>query len=159
MYTLRVTTAISAPPARCFDLARSIDAHIRSAGSSGEQAVGGRTSGLLEMGEEVTWEGKHFGIRQRLTSRITAFQPPHYFQDRMVRGAFRFLEHDHHFDDGDAGDTIMFDVVRFEAPFGPVGWLAERLLLAGHLKRFLEERGAALKAMAEGGNDHLGHQI
>jgi ligand-binding SRPBCC domain-containing protein len=149
MYTLRVSTTIASPPTRCFDPARSVDVHVQTAGSSGEKAVGGRTSGLLELGDEVTWEARHLGVRQRLTSRITAFQSPSYFQDRMIQGAFRFLEHDHRFEPADDGTTVMVDVVRFAAPFGPVGWLAERLLLAGHLRRFLKERGLALKVLAE----------
>jgi ligand-binding SRPBCC domain-containing protein len=149
VYTLRVTTSITSSAERCFDLARSVDAHIKSAGQSGETAVGGRTSGLLQLGEEVTWQARHFGITQKLTSRITIFNRPAYFQDRMVRGAFKFLEHDHHFEPNANGETIMIDTLRFQAPFGPLGWLAERLLLAGHLRRFLKQRGLALKKMAE----------
>jgi hypothetical protein len=71
MYRLRVTTWIAAPPATCFDLARSIEAHLESAAGTGERVVGGRTSGLLGLGDEVTWKGRHFGINQRLSSRIT----------------------------------------------------------------------------------------
>ena len=111
--------------------------------------MGGRTSGLLELGEEVTWQARHFGVTQRLTSRITAFDRPINFQDRMTKGAFKFLEHDHHFEPGEAGGTVMVDTLRFQSPFGPIGWLAERMLLGRHLRRFLIERGQALKAMAE----------
>lgn len=150
MVQLRVTTFIAAPPAACFDLARSVDAHVASAAGTGERVVGGKSSGLLELGDEVTWEGRHFGVTQRLSSRITQFQPPAFFQDRMTRGAFRSLEHDHHFEPRDGG-TLMIDVVSFEAPFGPIGWLAERLLIAPHLRRFLIQRGNALKEMAERG--------
>lgn len=149
MYTLRVVTAIHAPPARCFDLARSVDAHVQSAAPSGEKAVGGRLSGLLEPGDEVTWEGRHFGLTQRLTSRITAFERPGYFQDRMVQGAFRQLEHDHYFEPGDNGTTNMIDVLRFAAPIGPLGWLAERALLGPHLREFIRQRGLVLKSLAE----------
>lgn len=152
LYTLTVTTNIAASAARCFDLARSVDAHLQSAGGSGERVVAGRTSGLLEQGEEITWEARHLGITQRLTSRITAFQPPDFFQDRMIRGAFKSFEHDHRFEADKAGGTVMVDVVRFEAPLGPLGWVAERLILAGHLRRFLRRRGMALKAMAESGD-------
>jgi ligand-binding SRPBCC domain-containing protein len=66
----------------------------------------------------------------------------------MTRGAFRFLEHDHLFEPEGNG-TRMSDIVRFQAPLGPLGWIAERLLLAPHLRRFLIARGLALKAMAE----------
>jgi hypothetical protein len=56
VYTIRVVTNIAAPAGRCFDLARSVDAHVRSTEASGERAVGGRTGGLLAPGDEVTWE-------------------------------------------------------------------------------------------------------
>lgn len=148
MYELRITTLIAAPVAICFDLARDVGAHVESAAGTGERVVGGRTSGLLELGEEVTWEGRHFGITQRLSSRITELRPPTFFQDRMTKGAFRFFEHDHHFEPRGDG-TLMTDVLRFQAPFGPVGWLAERMVLGPHLRRFLVSRGLVLKVMAE----------
>jgi ligand-binding SRPBCC domain-containing protein len=149
MYKLQTSTWISAPPAACFDLARSIDAHVQSAAKSGERVAGGKSTGLLELGDEVTWEGRHFGITQRMSSRITQLQPARFFQDRMTKGSFRFLVHDHLFEPKDGG-TLMTDVLSFQAPLGCIGWLAERLLLAPHLRRFLIHRGNALKAMAEG---------
>jgi ligand-binding SRPBCC domain-containing protein len=148
MYQLRVTTSVAAPLSTCFDLARSVDVHVQSAAGTGERVVGGRLSGLLELGDEVTWEGKHFGVTQRLSSKITEFQPYTFFQDRMTRGAFRFLEHDHLFEQQDDG-TLMTDILKFKAPLGPLGWIAERVFLAPHLRRFLIARGLALKAMAE----------
>ena len=125
-----------------------MEAHLRSAANTGERIVGGRLSGLLELGDEVTWEGRHFGITQRLSSKITKFQPYTFFQDRMTRGAFRFFEHDHLFAPQGNG-TVMTDVVKFQAPFGLLGWIAERAVLAPHLRRFLIARGLALKEMAE----------
>ncbi|HVS70375.1 MAG TPA: hypothetical protein VHQ47_03885 [Phycisphaerae bacterium] len=95
MYQVRVRIWVGAAPGVCFDVARSVEAHVASAGRSGERVVGGRTAGLLEVGDEVTWEGRHLGVRRRLTSRITEMRAGAFFQDQMVRGAFRFLEHDH----------------------------------------------------------------
>lgn len=150
MHQLRVTTIIRAPIERCFDFARSVDAHVTSASATNERVVAGRMSGLLEFGEVVTWEARHLGVTQRLTSRITVFDRPRFFQDRMERGAFKKLEHDHVFKSIDAMTTeMMIDVVRFEAPFGPIGWLAERLMVGPHLRQFLVARAASLKAMAE----------
>jgi ligand-binding SRPBCC domain-containing protein len=141
---------IAAVPAVCFDLARSVDAHIASAGASGEQAVAGVTTGLLGPGDEVTWRGRHFGIVQDLTSRITAFDRPRYFRDEMVRGPFRMLVHDHYFDAVPAG-TRMRDVFEFAAPLGVVGRLADRIVLTGYLRRFLVHRAQVLKRLAESG--------
>ena len=53
-----------------------------------EKAVGGVTTGLLLAGDVVTWEAVHFGIRQRLTAKITEMDRPYMFEDIMVKGAF-----------------------------------------------------------------------
>lgn len=150
MHTIKIITLIDAPADRCFDLARSVEAHVASAKATGERIVAGKTTGLLELGDELTFEARHLGVRQRLTGRITAFDRSRFFQDRMVRGAFRSLEHDHVFDEVSTGGTRMTDIVRFTAPFGPIGWLVERVLIAGHLNRFLVRRGQFLKGAAEG---------
>src|SRR2546427_5810944 len=76
MPTIRIATTIDAAPERCFDLARDVAAHVRSTTGTDERAVGGVTVGLLELGDEVTWEARHLGIRQRLTVRISRFERP-----------------------------------------------------------------------------------
>jgi len=124
MAVIRTVVEIRAPIERVFDLSRSVDLHVRSAGGTRETAIAGVTSGLLEMGQEVTWRGKHFGVYQNLTSRITAFSRPNHFRDSMVRGAFQRLDHDHFFKaHGDL--TIMEDVFDFTSPLGFLGRMAE----------------------------------
>src|SRR5919204_3216344 len=95
--TIRLATTISAPPERCFDLARDVDSHVRSTAATGERAIGPITAGLLELGDEVTWEARHFGIRQRLTARISRFERPAVFEDTQVRGPFASFRHVHEF--------------------------------------------------------------
>ncbi|HEY1684012.1 MAG TPA: SRPBCC family protein [Tepidisphaeraceae bacterium] len=148
MYRLAISTFIRASPQICFDLARSVDVHLQSASDSDERVIAGRNTGLLELGDEVTWQGKHLGFTHRLSSKIIILQPPDFFQDRMMRGPFGFLEHDHRFEPQN-NDTQMTDVLTFQAPFGPIGWLAERLILAPHLRRFLMQRATVLKQLAE----------
>jgi ligand-binding SRPBCC domain-containing protein len=148
MPTILLATDIAAPARRCFDLARSIDAHVHFAAYTHERAIAGRTTGLLDPGETVTWQARHLGLTFRLTSQLTAFDPPHYFQDRMTRGPFRHFEHDHHFHPTPAGHTRMTDALRFSSPLGPLGHLAN-LLLTRHLRRFLYHRALALKSVAE----------
>jgi ligand-binding SRPBCC domain-containing protein len=147
MAVIEIEVEIHAPSEVCFDLARSVDAHVASAGTSGERAVAGVTSGLLKLGDEVTWRARHFGVTQELTSRITRFDRPRYFRDEMVRGAFTSLCHDHYFDAVSAG-TRMRDLFEFTAPWGPVDRFAERAVLAGYLRRFLETRAQVLRRLA-----------
>jgi ligand-binding SRPBCC domain-containing protein len=145
---LELSLQVAAPPPLCFDLARSVDAHVRSTTATSERAVGGRTTGLLKLGDQVTWRARHLGVWQHLTSQITAFDRPRYFRDSMVRGAFARFDHDHYFKPVDGG-TLMVDVFDYRAPFGPFGWLAERLFLSAYMRRFLLVRMHELKALAE----------
>ncbi|HEX8372614.1 MAG TPA: SRPBCC family protein [Chthoniobacterales bacterium] len=148
MPTIELTTFISAPVDRVFDLARSIDLHTHSTASTGERAVAGVTSGLIGAGEEVTWRAQHFGVWQLLTVRITVCERPTHFADVMLRGAFRSMEH-HHFFESVAGGTTMRDVFSFESPLGILGRIANVLFLTRYMKSFLIKRNRVLKATAE----------
>src|SRR5437762_3834452 len=110
MPVIKIETLLPASRERCFDASRDLDLHVKSMTGTSEKAVAGRTSGLIEMGEQVTWEGRHFGVRQRLTSKITAYDRPRYFQDSMLRGAFHSFVHDHYFE-AIAEGTKMTDVL------------------------------------------------
>ena len=148
MPLIELETQIRAPIERVFDLARSIDAHIFSASSTDEKAIDGETSGLIGLGERVTWEATHFGFRQRLTVGITEFDRPHFFVDEMVSGTFSEMRHTHRFKfEGEI--TTAKDEFFFSAPLGPLGRLAEWLVLTRYMTRFLEERNQALKDIAE----------
>lgn len=149
MVEIHLETRIHAPRERVFDLTRSIDLHTRSLDWTGEEPVAGRTSGLIGLDETVTWRARHLGVRQRLTSRISAYERPRYFQDVMVRGAFAWMEHDHWFDATDDGGTVLRDVFRFAAPLGVLGRIAETLVLRRYMTRFLERRNAVIKRVAE----------
>ena len=150
MAQIRIVTEIAAPIQQCFDLARDIDFHTRSLEDTGERAVAGRTTGLIELGESVTWEAKHLGVRQQFTAKVTEFDRPQFFRDEMTAGVFRSFTHDHLFESRDAL-TIMTDEITFRSPFGPLGWLVDRLFMGGYLRRLLDGRCQAIKREAEAG--------
>lgn len=151
MPTIRFETAIAAPAERCFDLARSVDFHVASTPGTGETAIAGVRSGLLTSGDSVTWEARHFGIRQQLTSRISGYDRPHQFRDSQVQGAFRRFDHDHTFRPAPTGPaiTIAGEAFDFDAPFGLFGKVAGALFLTGYMERFLRRRALLLKAALE----------
>ena len=145
---IHVETLIAAPAARCFDLMRDVAAHTTTTGSSNERAVAGKTTGLLGEGDEVTWEARHFGVRQRLSVRVTRCEPPRIFEDQQVRGAFASFTHRHEFRPTDGG-TVMIDDFRYRSPLGPLGQLADVLFLERYMRDFLVERARGLKELAE----------
>lgn len=151
MVTLEELTVIRAPIQRCFDLARSVEVHLEGNVHCGETAVAlaGVTSGLVGMAQRVTWRAKHLGVWQNLTSEITAMEPPAYFQDAMVQGAFRFMKHDRFFRPLSSAETEMKDVFWFAAPLPVLGRLAEIVLLRRYMRGLLHERNVVLKRIAE----------
>jgi ligand-binding SRPBCC domain-containing protein len=148
MPVITIVTTVRASVERCFDASRDLDLHLESMSHTGERAVGGKTSGLIELGEQVTWEARHFGIRQRFTSKITAFDRPRYFQDSMVKGAFHFFVHDHYFEPAEDG-TLMKDVLTFRSPLGPLGAIVDWLVMTTYLRKMLTTRNEILKAVLE----------
>lgn len=148
MPIIELAIEIQAPIERVFDLSRSIDLHVETTSRTQEKAVGGVTTGLIGLEQEVTWQARHFGIRQELTSRITAFARPRYFRDSMVHGAFRRIDHDHFFEQrGEV--TITRDRFDFESAWSLLGRAADELFLAHYLKAFLVERNERIKTVAE----------
>lgn len=152
MPVIQLTLTIAAPVERVFDLSRSIDLHVASTAHTGERAVAGVTSGLISGDEQVTWRARHFGIWQELTSRITVYERPRRFRDSQVRGAFARFDHDHFFEPaGPAGmHTLMRDRFDFNSPLGPLGALADWLVLKRYLRALLQERNRVIKEAAEG---------
>lgn len=148
MTQIELSTRINAPVEKCFDLARSIDLHIESTKHTGEKAIGGKTSGLIELGETVTWRARHFGIWQNLTSKITELDRPTYFVDEMVSGAFKSFRHEHIFVSIN-GQTVMKDIFAFESPFGWLGEVANFLFLGRYMQQLLMTRNKAIKKVAE----------
>src|SRR5438552_4023100 len=121
MPTIHLETIIAAPPERCFDLSISVDLHQNSMTHAQERAVAGVMSGLMKLGDTVTWEARHFGMRQYLTSQITEYERPRRFVDEQIKGIFKKIKHLHEFYPDDNG-TRMIDVFEFEASFGVFGW-------------------------------------
>lgn len=148
MPLIEIKTVLNADIQTCFDLSRDIDFHKASLVHSKEKAIAGKTSGLIGLHEWVTWEAFHFGIKQQLTSKITAFDAPKYFVDEMVSGAFKSFKHEHIFQQ-ENNHTIMTDRFQFESPFGIFGKLANRLFLKQYMINLLKTRNQFLKEQLE----------
>ncbi|WP_339624076.1 SRPBCC family protein [uncultured Winogradskyella sp.] len=148
MPKLKIYTTINTDLITCFNLSRNIDFHKASMADSNERAVAGKTSGLIELNEWVTWEATHFGVKQKLTSKITEFKSPTYFADEMVSGAFKSFKHEHHFK-VENNKTLMTDVFTYQSPFGILGKLADVLFLKRYMTILLTTRNRLLKTKAE----------
>ena len=148
MPTITVETKIQAPIELCFDLARDVEVHCSTAAHTRERVVDGKTTGLLELEDQITFEAVHFGIRQRLCSKIVEYDRPNRFTDQMISGAFKSLRHIHEFESVGDG-TVMRDILEWESPLSVLGIVADKLAVKRHMRNFLLERNKELKKIAE----------
>lgn len=146
MFTLRHQTVVRAPLERCFLLSTSVaivEKELRM------HPVSGRTKGFVVGGDTVRWKGWQLGLPQMHESLISRFEPFSFFQDTMIAGRFAFFQHDHAFADNQDGTVTLADELRFSMPFGWLGWLAGRWIMAPHIRGLLRRRFALLKRIAE----------
>lgn len=148
MPTIILKTLINAPIGHCFDLSRNIDLHLQSMKSSKEIAIAGKTSGLINLHESVTWRAIHFGMLFKMTTRISKLEYPTFFIDEMITGPFKKLHHQHRFKITGL-QTEMTDIFEFQAPFWIFGQLAEKIFLKNYMLKLIKKRNKAIKCQAE----------
>ena len=142
-------TRIRASVARCFELARDVGVHCRTSAFTGERVVPpGRTVGRLELGDTVTFEGRHFGVRWRLTAAIVEMEHPYRFVDDATGRAFGWMRHVHEFSEID-GATDMTDTIEWRSALGVLGRIADGLVLERHMVWYITKKQQALKVVAE----------
>jgi ligand-binding SRPBCC domain-containing protein len=143
-----IETLINAPAETCFDLMRDIRLHTETTMETNEKAVAGVTDGMIGLGQTVTFEGTHFGMRQRLTVKVTEFDRPNLFVDEMIEGRFKSFRHKHEFFEND-GSTLMVDTLEWVSPLGFIGMMFDKLMLERHMTNLVRTRNSKLKAIAE----------
>lgn len=148
MAQIILETFISAPAVVCFDLMRDIRLHTKTTASTNEQAIAGVTDEQIGLGQTVTFEGTHFGMRQRLKVKVVKFERPWLFVDEMVEGTFTSFKHIHEFEERDSG-TLMRDTLVWKSPLWILGIAADKLLIERHLRNLVSRRNAMLKSIAE----------
>jgi ligand-binding SRPBCC domain-containing protein len=148
MARFQLETIIAAPIELCFNLARNIDVHLAAATGRGQRAIAGTTSGLIGLGETVTWEGRYLLLRRQMTSRIVLFDFPNMFADEMQCGAFHHWRHTHRFTQF-RGVTTMHDDVDFASPFGLIGYMTDVLFMRNYMRKLLLGHNGFLKNLAE----------
>jgi ligand-binding SRPBCC domain-containing protein len=107
------------------------------------------TPGPIEMqpGAMIEYRLKLHGIPVRWLTEIEIWEPGRRFVDIQVRGPYRLWRHTHSFED-DPGGTRVRDSVSYEIPLGPLGELADRLMVRRDLARIFDyRRRAVVEAM------------
>ncbi len=105
-----------------------------------------RTKLPIEMkrGALIDYTIKLHGIPMKWRTEITAWSPPHSFEDTQLRGPYAKWVHTHSFVE-ESGGTRIDDRVVYALPFGPLGRIAHPLV-ARQLDRIFNYRMEVLAA-------------
>jgi ligand-binding SRPBCC domain-containing protein len=94
----------------------------------------------MAVGTTIDYRLSWRGIPLRWQSEIAAWDPPHRFVDRQLRGPYRLWRHEHRFAVKDGGTNVI-DEVEYAVPGGA---LVHRLGVGRDIGRIFDHRRARL---------------
>jgi ligand-binding SRPBCC domain-containing protein len=98
----------------------------------------------IEMGPGtlIEYRLRLHGVPLRWLTRIDVWAPPHRFVDRQLRGPYSRWVHEHTFAADGPDATLMRDRVEYSLPLGPLGAVADVVLVRRDLARIFDHRAA-----------------
>ena len=107
-----------------------------------------RADDSLEVGSQRVFRFPMGPLKMTWVAEHTAYDPPQFFSDKMVKGPFWSWKHDHHLSES-KGKTTVVDEVSYQVPFGSLGNLVDRvlrgMLVRGRIARMFKARELRLK--------------
>jgi len=107
-----------------------------------------RADETLEVGSQRIFRFPMGPLKMTWVAEHTAYEPPNFFSDKMVKGPFKSWKHDHHLVESE-GLTTVVDEVAYQVPFGPLGNLVDRflggMLVRGRISRMFKARELRLQ--------------
>jgi len=98
----------------------------------------------MGVGTLIEYRLRLHGVPVRWRTRIETWEPPRRFVDVQIKGPYSLWEHTHTFEEDGPEATIIRDRVRYSIPFGPLGRIADRLLVQRDLKQIFDYRRDAV---------------
>lgn len=84
------------------------------------------------------------GIKLNWMTEITHVQEGKYFVDEQRFGPYALWHHQHHFKEIPGG-VEMTDILNYAIPYGAIGRLTNKLLVAGKIRKIFEYRVKAIE--------------
>jgi ligand-binding SRPBCC domain-containing protein len=100
----------------------------------------------MRVGTLIQYRLRLHGLPLSWLTSIQAWEPPHRFVDVQIRGPYALWHHTHTFMPTAEG-TVMHDTVRYAIGFGPLGELADRLLVQRDLRAIFDFRAHQVARM------------
>ena len=107
-----------------------------------------RADDSLEVGSQRVFRFPMGPVKMTWVAEHTAYDPPNFFADKMVKGPFWSWNHEHNLSQS-GGVTKVVDDVSYQVPFGPLGNLVDKILggmlVRGRISRMFTARELRLK--------------
>ena len=100
----------------------------------------------MAAGIHIQYRLQWHGIPLRWVTEITAWNPPHGFEDIQLSGPYKLWRHSHGFEQHNGG-TRMTDLVEYALPFGPLGRLAHTLQVRRNVEGIFDYRYRQIQEM------------
>lgn len=91
-------------------------------------------------------------INTRWVTEITHVVPQRFFVDEQRVGPYKMWHHQHHLEEIEGG-VLMNDIVSYQPPMGPLGNIANALIIRNKLKEIFDFRTVALEKIFGKWND------
>ena len=118
-----------------------------------------RADETLDVGSQRVFRFPMGPLKMTWVAEHTAYNPPHHFADKMVKGPFWHWTHNHNLSEVD-GKTEVIDDVTYQVPFGALGNLADTvlggMLVKSRLSRMFKARELRLQRDLER-HSHFSH--
>ena len=95
-------------------------------------------------GSHIVYRLKLFGVPIRWKTLIAVWEPGVRFVDTQLKGPYRLWWHEHHFEAAPEGGVQMVDRVSYTIPLGPLGRIANTVMVAPLLQRIFAWRAEAI---------------
>lgn len=102
---------------------------------------------VMGRGTLIRYRLRVHGVPVSWLTAITRWEPPHRFVDEQLTGPYALWRHTHTFEATDDGATLMRDVVRYRVGFGPLGGLANALLVRRDIEAIFDFRAQQIPAL------------
>lgn len=156
MPTLLFETTIAAPLAKVWAFHEDVKMSLPALSPPGDDVRIESADLPLAVGSRITILARGPLGPVRWVARIVEWVPPHAvvfgeearFADEQESGPFKRWRHSHEFEAIDAKTTRLVDRINYQAPLGPLGWVADKLLIRWKLRAMFKHRhGAVRKAL------------
>ena len=101
---------------------------------------------VMGRGTLIRYRLRVHGVPVSWLTAITQWDPPRGFVDEQLSGPYALWQHTHTFE-ADGDETIMRDVVRYRIGFGPLGALADALLVRRDIAGIFDYRAQRVREL------------